>query len=67
MIALLRIIKDEDNVVFGEKAELNSKIARPLTILSKKRIQGNIRWSSPATDKNNTVSALFVVFLEEIC
>ena len=61
------VIKDEDNVVYGERVESNSKIALLLTTFIKKRKQLNIRWFSPATDKNNTVSALSVVFSEEIC
>ena len=60
-------MKDEDNVMYGERVELNSGIALLLTPFIKKRKQVNIRWSSPATDKNNTVSALSVVFSEEIC
>ena len=63
----MRVINDEDNVVVGEKAELNSKIALLLTLFSKIRSQGNIRWSSRVTEINNAVSVLSVVSSEEKC
>jgi hypothetical protein len=63
----LRYINDESHVDCGGKAKVKSKIALLLTLLSKINSQGNIRWSARTSEKNNTVSALLVVFSEEIC
>jgi hypothetical protein len=63
----LRFVNYEDNVGCREKVESNSKIALLLTLFSKIRSQGNIRWSARATEKNNTVSVGLVVSSEEKC